>query len=133
MATGSETIGTCLVCGVCWDDYTNEARCRKCDRQVVLSETKAEWEKLCQSYGLDPNKFKTKVKHDKDVLMGDLCDVAWTGSELNATEMFIDSGCRRSVAGGVAARPAGSLGVREAIVRKRGTGAGPHRKEGSAA
>ena len=61
------------------------ARCRKCNRQ----------NKLCEGApGSNDERAKTK-----DAFVGDLCDVVWTGTELDTTEMSIDSGCRRSVAG----------------------------------
>ena len=75
----------------CW------ARCKTCNRQIELYERPLSKDE----------KAKTKGNHERDVLVGDLvkdpvgdiCDVAWTGTELDATEMILDSGCRRSLAG----------------------------------
>ena len=62
--------------------------CIKCHRQIELrSRTEP---------GVNEG-AKTKVKRENDVFLDDIFDVAWT--ELDATEMIIDSGCRRSVAG----------------------------------
>ena len=56
------------------------ARCRQCKRQVELKERK-------------PTKTNDALVGDA----GQICDAAW--ADLDSTEMIIDSGCRRSVAG----------------------------------